>query len=78
MDELAKAECVVGGAVNVRKYLTFSWWLLNKGWADVMQRVEAAVRHVFRQASLRDQLSSETFSSKTGQVRSRRSKDFGM
>ncbi|RSM10303.1 hypothetical protein CEP52_003650 [Fusarium oligoseptatum] len=30
-----------------RKYLTFSWWLLNKGWADLMRRVESAVRTVF-------------------------------
>lgn len=52
-----------------RKYLTFSWWLLNKGWGDVMQRVEAAVRQVFGQTSPRDQLSFETFSSMTGQVR---------
>ncbi|ROW17507.1 hypothetical protein VPNG_00926 [Cytospora leucostoma] len=52
-----------------RKYLTFSWWLLNKGWEDVMQRVEAAVRQVFGQTSPRDQLSFETFSSMTAQVR---------
>ncbi|CAP68842.1 uncharacterized protein PODANS_7_8080, partial [Podospora anserina S mat+] len=26
-----------------RRYLTFSWWLLNRGWVDVMQRVETAV-----------------------------------
>ncbi|ROV87369.1 hypothetical protein VSDG_09874 [Cytospora chrysosperma] len=52
-----------------RKYLTFSWWLLNRGWADVMQRVEAAVRQVFGQTSPRDQLSLETFAAMTGQVR---------
>ncbi|KUI65125.1 Peroxisomal biogenesis factor 3 [Cytospora mali] len=52
-----------------RKYLTFSWWLLNKGWVDVMQRVEAAVRQVFGQMSPRDQLSFQTFASMTGQVR---------
>lgn len=52
-----------------RKYLTFSWWLLNKGWVDVMQRVEAAVRQVFGQMSPRDQLTLETFSDMTTQVR---------
>ncbi|ROW12812.1 hypothetical protein VMCG_00782 [Cytospora schulzeri] len=52
-----------------RKYLTFSWWLLNKGWVDVMRRVEAAVRQVFGQMSPRDQLSFETFAGLTGQVR---------
>lgn len=54
-----------------RKYLTFSWWLLNKGWLDVAQRVEAAVRQVFGQTSPRDQLSLETFAFMTGQVRRR-------
>lgn len=57
-----------GFEVN-RKYLTFSWWLLNKGWLDVAQRVEAAVRQVFGQTSPRDQLSLETFAAMTGQVR---------
>lgn len=52
-----------------RKYLTFSWWLLNKGWLDVAQRVETAVRQVFGQTSPRDQLSLETFAAMTGQVR---------
>lgn len=52
-----------------RKYLTFSWWLLNKGWLDVAQRVEAAVRQVFGQTSPRDQLSLETFAAMTSQVR---------
>lgn len=52
-----------------RKYLTFSWWLLNKGWLDMAQRVEAAVRQVFGQTNPRDQLSLETFAAMTGQVR---------
>lgn len=52
-----------------RKYLTFSWWLLNRGWADVMQRVEAAVRQVFGQMSPRDQVTFDSFSRMTGEVR---------
>lgn len=52
-----------------RKYLTFSWWLLNKGWVDVMQRVEAAVRQVFGQMSPRDQVTFESFSNLTQEVR---------
>ncbi|KAL2886635.1 Peroxisomal biogenesis factor 3 [Ceratocystis lukuohia] len=40
-----------------RKYLTFSWWLLNRGWVVVMQRVESAVRQVFGPLSPRDLLS---------------------
>ena len=30
-----------------RKYLTFSWWLLHRGWGDIMAKVEAAVKEVF-------------------------------
>lgn len=30
-----------------RKYLTFSWWLLHRGWKDIMAEVEAAVKEVF-------------------------------
>lgn len=52
-----------------RKYLTFSWWLLNKGWVAVMQRVEAAVRQVFGQMSPRDQVTFESFSKLTEEVR---------
>ncbi|KAK4239970.1 Peroxin-3 [Achaetomium macrosporum] len=53
-----------------RKYLTFSWWLLNRGWVDVMQRVEHAVRQVFGHLSPRDTLTLDTFSKLTRDVRS--------
>lgn len=52
-----------------RKYLTFSWWLLNRGWVDVMERVEQAVRDVFGHLSPRDLLSLDTFSQLTLEVR---------
>lgn len=52
-----------------RKYLTFSWWLLNRGWVDVMQRVETAVRQTFGHLSPRDTLTLETFSTLTTQCR---------
>ena len=29
-----------------RKYLTFSWWLLHRGWRDIMTKVEIAVKEV--------------------------------
>lgn len=54
-----------------RKYLTFSWWLLNRGWVDIMQRVEAAVREIFGHLSPRDTLTLETFSTLTSQARRR-------
>ncbi|KAI1187106.1 Peroxin-3 family protein [Nemania serpens] len=52
-----------------RKYLTFSWWLLNRGWTDVMETVEAAVRDVFGHLSPRDLLSFDTFAQLTLEVR---------
>jgi peroxin-3 len=52
-----------------RKYLTFSWWLLNRGWIDIMHVVEEAVRDVFGHLSPRDLLSFDTFSQLTLEVR---------
>lgn len=52
-----------------RKYLTFSWWLLNKGWVQVMQRVEGAVRIVFGSLSPRDLLNFDRFSELVMEVR---------
>ncbi|UNI14383.1 peroxin [Purpureocillium takamizusanense] len=52
-----------------RKYLTFSWWLLNKGWVDIMHRVESAVRTVFGSLSPRDLVSFERFGELTMDVR---------
>ncbi|KAK6077827.1 peroxin 3 [Seiridium cupressi] len=52
-----------------RKYLTFSWWLLNRGWDDLMKRVEEAVRDVFGHLSPRDLLSFDTFSQLALEVR---------
>ncbi|KAI0526439.1 Peroxin-3 family protein [Xylaria bambusicola] len=52
-----------------RKYLTFSWWLLNRGWTDVMEKVETAVREVFGHLSPRDLLSFDTFSQLSLEVR---------
>jgi len=52
-----------------RKYLTFSWWLLNRGWVDVMQRVETAVCQVFGHLSPRDSVSLDTFTRLTLDVR---------
>ncbi|KAI1772523.1 Peroxin-3 [Hypoxylon cercidicola] len=52
-----------------RKYLTFSWWLLNRGWVELMENVETAVREVFGHLSPRDLLSFDTFSQLTIEVR---------
>jgi peroxin-3 len=52
-----------------RKYLTFSWWLLNRGWVDVMQRVEGAVRKVYGHLSPRDTVTLDTFAKLSHDVR---------
>ncbi|KAM4054743.1 peroxin-3 domain-containing protein [Hirsutella rhossiliensis] len=52
-----------------RKYLTFSWWLLNRGWMEMMHRVESAVRTVFGSLSPRDLVSFERFGELTMEVR---------
>ncbi|KAL8371402.1 hypothetical protein RB595_001283 [Gaeumannomyces hyphopodioides] len=52
-----------------RRYLTLSWWLLNRGWVDVRTRVEAAVARAFGHLSPRDDLSLEAFGALTSRVR---------
>ncbi|GAO19601.1 hypothetical protein UVI_02063760 [Ustilaginoidea virens] len=52
-----------------RKYLAFSWWLLNKGWVQIMSRVDSAVRSVLGSLSPRDLLSFDRFSELTMEVR---------
>ncbi|ORY69936.1 Peroxin-3 family protein [Pseudomassariella vexata] len=64
------AEQVYGSDFDTnRKYLTFSWWLLNRGWIDVGERVEEAVRDVFGHLSPRDLLSFDQFWQLTLEVR---------
>jgi peroxin-3 len=52
-----------------RRYLTFSWWLLHRGWKAVMVKVETAVKEVFGTLSPRDDVSMQTFSELTLEVR---------
>ncbi|TVY84903.1 Peroxisomal biogenesis factor [Lachnellula suecica] len=54
-----------------RRYLTFSWWLLHRGWKQVMLKVEAAVTEVFGSLSIRDEITMEKFSDLTIEVRKR-------
>ncbi|KAN0103124.1 Peroxin-3 [Hyaloscypha variabilis] len=54
-----------------RRYLTFSWWLLHRGWREVMLKVEAAVKEVFGGLSPRDDISMQKFSELTLEVRKR-------
>lgn len=52
-----------------RQYLTFSWWLLHRGWKEVMLKVETAVKEVFDTLSIRDDVSMQRFSELTLEVR---------
>jgi len=52
-----------------RQYLTFSWWLLHRGWKEIMVKVETAVKEVFGAVSIRDDMSMERFSELVLQVR---------
>ena len=42
-----------------RKYLTFSWWLLHRGSKMIVDRVMAAVKEVFGQVNIREDISLE-------------------
>lgn len=46
-----------------RKYLTFSWWLLHRGWREVMVKVEDAVKEVFGPVNPRADIPLERISS---------------
>ncbi|CAD6590575.1 MAG: peroxin [Alectoria sarmentosa] len=52
-----------------RKYLTFSWWLLHRGWKEVMVKVEDAVKEVFGSVNPREDIPLERISSLILEVR---------
>ena len=45
-----------------RKYLTFSWWLLHRGWKSILENVEAAVSDVFGPRKPNEDISLEKLS----------------
>ena len=52
-----------------RKFLTFSWWLLHRGWKDIMNKVEVAVKEVFGPINPREELTFERLSNLFVEVR---------
>ncbi|TAQ90413.1 hypothetical protein B7494_g1246 [Chlorociboria aeruginascens] len=54
-----------------RRYLTLSWWLLHRGWREVMLKVETTVKDVFDTLRPRDDVSMQRFSELTIEVRKR-------
>lgn len=47
--------------VNEQAYLSFSWWLLNRGWITIRERVKIAVDEVFAEINPRAELSLDDF-----------------
>lgn len=52
-----------------RRYLTFSWWLLHRGWKDLMEKVKAAVIEVYGQMNPREDVTPDRLSVMTLAVR---------
>jgi peroxin-3 len=52
-----------------RRYLAFSWWLLHRGWKDLMGTVQTAVEEVFGPLNPREDISLAKLSELTLQVR---------
>ncbi|KAI4239474.1 MAG: hypothetical protein LQ349_000344 [Xanthoria aureola] len=52
-----------------RKFLTFSWWLLHRGWREVTDKVETAVKTVFGPLNPREDLPLEKLSALILEVR---------
>ncbi|KAK7202550.1 peroxisomal biogenesis factor 3 [Myxozyma melibiosi] len=59
---------VVDNEVN-RRFLTYSWWLLNNGWQDLVAVVQRATIKAFEDVSPRSELTYSDFSSLLTQVR---------
>ena len=52
-----------------RMYLTFSWWLLHRGWVSLRNKVEAAIIEVFGSINPRHEISFERLAACTLEVR---------
>ncbi|KAH8434645.1 peroxisomal biogenesis factor 3 [Aspergillus melleus] len=52
-----------------RRYLAFSWWLLHRGWKDLMGEVQEAVKEVFGSLNPREDISLAKLSELTLQIR---------
>lgn len=52
-----------------RRYLAFSWWLLHRGWRQLMDEVQAAVSETFGPLNPREDISLSKLSELTVEVR---------
>lgn len=54
-----------------RRYLTFSWWLLHRGWKNLMEDVRVAVEEVFGPLNPREDITLNKLSELILDVRKR-------
>lgn len=54
-----------------RMYLTFSWWLLHRGWIAIREKVETVVADVFETLNPRDNVEFERLSGRILEMRKR-------
>ncbi|CAG8117530.1 unnamed protein product [Penicillium salamii] len=52
-----------------RRYLAFSWWLLHRGWKELVERVQTAVEEVFGPLNPREDISLAKLSELTLEIR---------
>lgn len=52
-----------------RRYLAFSWWLLHRGWKEMMERVQPVVEEFFGPLNPRDDISLDKLSELTLEIR---------
>ncbi|KAJ5619381.1 hypothetical protein N7510_003365 [Penicillium lagena] len=52
-----------------RRYLAFSWWLLHRGWKELMERVQMAVTEAFGPLNPREDITLAKLSELTLQIR---------
>lgn len=52
-----------------RRFLAFSWWLLHRGWRDLMNEIRAAVTETFRSLNPREDITLGKVSELTLEVR---------
>jgi len=52
-----------------RSFLSFSWWLVHRGWKTIMTRVHTAVEAVFHPISPKDIITPDTLRNLLAQVR---------
>ncbi|KAL7272976.1 peroxin [Rhizina undulata] len=63
------AGCYAIDSETNEQYLMFSWWLLHRGWRDILKKVDLAVKQVFGRLTPRDTISLTTLRELTGEVR---------